>query len=102
MVAKVRWRILPGMIPDRIKDRLEPYIVRVDTYLRACMDSRARIVRVVPSDAAPYYIVEVKSLGRWIPRVLSMTSDLAKAEQWWRRETGRESWPPPATRTPLP
>jgi hypothetical protein len=81
-------------------DWLEPIIARVDARLQAWSDARARIVLVESSDAAPYYVVEVKSLGGWIPRVFSATPILADAERWWRRETGREPWPT-RTRTPL-
>jgi hypothetical protein len=89
------------MVRERIRDWLEPIIDRIDARIQAWADSRARIVRVESDGAPPYYVVEVKSFGRWVPRVFSTTADIAEAEQWLRRETGRESWPPAATRTPL-
>ncbi len=87
------------MVRARIINWLEPFIDRIDARLQAWADSNARIVRV--ESVPPHYVVEVKSLGQWVPRIFSTTSDLAEAEQWLRRETGREPWPPAATRTPL-
>lgn len=78
---------------SRLLDWLEPYILKVDAWLQDRLDASARIVRVTPSDASPYYVVEVKSFDRWIPRVFSATPDYAEAERWWRRETNREAWP---------
>jgi hypothetical protein len=72
---------------------LEPFIDAVDSRLQSWQDASARIVRVDCSDAPSYYLVEVKSFGKWIPRVLSVTPDLAEADRWWRREVGREPWP---------